>query len=430
MKNNFAQLLIDIQKKSGITVERVRDVKSLKEEIETVTQQKIGYNTLRRFYGFLPHTIPSKATLTLLSKYLGFNSYSSYISNKLNYDEWYFQQKLLHLQLNGKLDADVIALMEIGLINKNNSIAVANFISHLIEHNDIKGLQFIFNSLSFQNLTDSDCLKFSTIVTFRLLTLEKKRAIEVYKALVPLPNFRNLVPLYYIDYTHLVGIYTDVLALIQATSSAPSDVFFVRLMQYYKSYFTATAVNPKEIIALPTHFATFHPVLKGRYLGYLILKAEKIDKQIAPVILNEFKRNQVSLLAQEVIATLIVKEAYQILALIFDRYYEDLFETSSWSYKTTDALNLIGLANVNWYRQNYVSARRNLELVELDKVELGYFEYISIFYYLTLLKISFAEQDAQLNDSAYQALSLSILKTKFVRFEIEMKKYLLERTTT
>jgi hypothetical protein len=66
----------------------------------------------------------------------------------------------------------------------------------------------------------------------------------------------------------------------------------------------------------------------------------------------------------------------------------------------------------------------------LDKVELGYFEYISIFYYLTLLKISFAEQDAQLNDSAHQALSLSILKTKFVRFEIEMKKYLLVRTTT
>ncbi len=425
MKHDFLRLIIDIQKKSGITVESVRDVKNLKEEIESVTRQKIGFNTMRRFYGFLPPTVPSSATLTLLSKYLGFSSYSSYFSNKLNYDEWYFQQKLLHLQLKNNLDNEAIALMETGLTNKNNIVSVANFITHLITQNDIKGLQFVFNNVSFQHLTDSDCLKFSTIVTFRLLALEQKKSILIYKALIPISAFRNLVPLYYIDYTHLTGLYSEILTLVQKSSNSPTDALFVYLMRYYKSYFTTVARNPKEVVEVASDFSSYHPVLKGRYVGYLILKAEKIEKQTEKMVLNEFKKNKVSLFAQEVITSLIIREAYEILSKIFDNYYDDLFETSSWSYKTIDSINLIGLANVNWYRQNYISARRNLELVELDKVELGYFEYISMFYYLTQLKISAYENDTKLNNFARLALQSIVVKTKFVRFEIEMKKYLL-----
>ena len=53
MKNNSTQILIDIQKKSGITVENVRDIKNLKEEIEASGTVQIGYNTLRRLFGFL-----------------------------------------------------------------------------------------------------------------------------------------------------------------------------------------------------------------------------------------------------------------------------------------------------------------------------------------------------------------------------------------
>lgn len=425
MKNSFAQLLIDVQKKSGITVAAVRDVKNLKEEIESVTQLKIGFNTMRRFYGFLPSTVPSAATLTLLSKYLGFSSYSSYVSNKLNYDEWYFQQKLLHLQLKNNLDDDAIALMEIGLTNKNNIVSIANFITHLITQNDIQGLQFVFNSVSFQNLTDSDCLKFSTIVSFRLLALEQKKAIQIYKALIPIRGFRNLVPMYYIDYTHLGGMYSKILELVQKSSNSRSDTLFVKLMLYYKSFYTTVASSPKESVELPSDYSSYHPVLKGRYVGYLILKAEKIDKQTEKMVLNEFKKNKVSLFAQEVITTLIIREAYELLSKIFDTHYEDLFDTSSWSYKTIDSINLIGLANVNWNRQNYVSARRNLELVELEKVELGYFEYISMFYYLTKLKISASENDLKLNNLTQLALQSSIDKTNFVRFQDEMNKHLL-----
>lgn len=417
MKNDFTQLLIDIQKKSGITVENVRDIRNLKEEIEAQTNARIGYNTLRRFFGFLPRTLPSKTTLTVLSNYLGFASYSNYIHNKLNFDEWYFQQKLIRIQLTDTLDEAVLDFIDIGLTNKNNIVAVANYIGHLIRQNNLVALEYVFSTLTFKNLPDSECLKFSTIVTFNLLTVAKEKALAIYKTLLPIASFRNLVPSYYIDYTHLGGIYFEVLQLLKETSTQPSDLFFASLMQYYKRYYFIENVEDEIEIKLPLDFESYHHVLKGRYLGYLILKSKGIDADLEKYVLHEFKKNRISLLSQEVITALIIKEEYGTLSLLYNKYYEDIFESSSWSYKTTNSINLIGLANVNWYNQKYVSAKNNLELVELEKVELGYYDYISLFYYLTQIKISFSENDLQTNKQAVATLKKIVAKTKFKRFE-------------
>ena len=53
MYKNHSQLLIDVQKKSNINITNVRDVKYLKEEIESFSDLEIGFNTLRRLFGFL-----------------------------------------------------------------------------------------------------------------------------------------------------------------------------------------------------------------------------------------------------------------------------------------------------------------------------------------------------------------------------------------
>jgi hypothetical protein len=132
------------------------------------------------------------------------------------------------------------------------------------------------------------------------------------------------------------------------------------------------------------------------------------------------------LLSQEVITSLIIKEEYHILSLLYEKYYEDIFDSSSWSYKTTNSINLIGLANVNWFNQKYVSAKNNLELVALEKVELGYFNYISLFYYLTQIKISYNENDIETNKKAIINLKKNIEKTKFIRFEEVAASYIIK----
>lgn len=423
MKNDYTQILIDIQKKSRITVQNVKDIKNLRDEIESSVTSKIGYNTMRRLFGFLPKTVPSHTTLTLLSNYLGYTSYSSYINNKLNFDEWYFQQKLINYQLNNKIDAEVVATIESGFTNKNNIVAVANFIAHYIRQNNSDALAFLFCTVKIPKLTDGEALKFATIITYHLLLIEKSKAIEIYKKLLPLDNFRNLVPLYYIDYTNLTKIYGSILELIKQISNQNSDILFVELMLFYKSFFQNETSTKTKLISIPKDFNTFHDVLKGRYLAYLILKSNTIDKALEKQLLNELKKNQVSLISQEVIAALIVKETYELLSLIFEKHYEEIFETVSWTYKTTNTINLIGLANVNWHQQKYASAKKNLDLVELDKVELGYYDYFALFYYLTQLKISFAEKDKATNFHVQIEIKKHIAKTNFIVFEDLAEKY-------
>lgn len=425
MKEDYSQILIDIQKKSRITVENIKDLKNLKEEVESHSDVKIGFNTLRRLFGFLPKTVPSKNTLNLLSNYLGFASYSNYINNKLNFDEWYFQQKLINLQFENRIDTNSIETINNGLTNTNNIVAVANFVAHFIQQKNTKALTYIFNSLQFPNLNDGESLKFATIVSYHLLNIKKNEALEIYKQLIPVANFRNLVTLYYIDYTNLVGLYGDVLLLTKQISNQSSDLFFVKLMLFYKDYFQNKKTTKTELISIPNDFNTFHHVLKGRYLAYLILKSNAIDEDLEKHILHEIRKNQVSLISQEVIPALIVKEEYTLLSVIFEKHYEELFETTSWSYKTSNSINLIGMANVNWHQKNYASAKNNLALVELDKVELGYYAYFSLFYYLTQLKLSFSENDLINNKFAQSEITKFSIKTKFSIFDSLAKNFVI-----
>ena len=60
-----------IEYKFGNEISVAADVKLLKEDIYLKTGKTIGYNTLRRLYGFLPENKHSRNTLNLLSTYLG-----------------------------------------------------------------------------------------------------------------------------------------------------------------------------------------------------------------------------------------------------------------------------------------------------------------------------------------------------------------------
>ena len=70
-----------------------------------------------------------------------------------------------------------------------------------------------------------------------------------------------------------------------------------------------------------------------------------------------------------------------------DKYYEQIFEMDRWSSQSTISNYLIGLANVNIYKGNLKTAKINLELIELDKVELGYTDFLTLFYYLTYIRL-------------------------------------------
>lgn len=425
MNRDHSQLLIDIQKKSNIIVTNVRDVKYLKEEIESYRDLKIGYNTLRRLFGFLKQTVPSLGTLNTLAEYLDCKSYSNYINNNLNFDEWDFQQRLLLIKGSNFFNEDVIHTINSGIEYRNNIVYVAYFIANYIQENNIKIVSKIFKKIRFDRLSNSDLLKFATIITHSFNRIDKAKAVLIYENLMKHKSFRNSVPLLYVDYSNLSTIYFKILELIEKHTNNNSDLFFVALMRFYKVFYTSDLLI-EENIQFPENFNTFYPVLQGRYFAYRIMASNPVDDSLKKLLFSACKTTKVSLLVEEVIPALIIKEEYEILSELSETFYEEIFESDNWSTKTTNSFFLIALANINWYHKTIQIAKKNLELIALEKVELSYYDYIAMFYYQTQVKISHTENDKKTNTNAYLSLKKIVIKTGYSRFIKVTQKYILD----
>ena len=424
MYNNHEQLLIDVQKKSKKIVSSVRDVKYLKEEIESTKGLIIGFNTLRRLFGFLKETTPNIATLNTLSKYLNFKSFDSYSTSKLNFDEWHFQQQLLLIQTSKTLtDKDIITI-NTGVLNNKNIVYLGYFIANLIQENNTAILNKVFKNIVVDTLTSSDLLQFATIITHAFYRVPKKKAMAIYNDLTKNQTFRDTVVLLYIDYSTLNGIYFNVLELVKKNSTRDSDLFFVSLMSFYKQFYTIKTLEIRYITP-PENFNKFPPVLRGRYFAYKIMNSTPIEPALKRRLIIECKKKNVHLLIEEIIPALIIKQEYKVLSEISEIFYEDIFNEDNWSTKTTNSFFLIALSNINWHGNNIHTAKKNLELVEIEKAELSYYHYISLFYYHTKLKISHSGNDLKTNTEAYNSLKELVLKTGFIKFLEVTQKYVL-----
>ncbi|GAA4053101.1 MULTISPECIES: hypothetical protein [Flavobacterium] len=424
MQKEYSNLIIDIQKKSKIEVLKVRDLKYLQEDIYNVTTKNISFNTLRRFFGFLNATTPSVETLNTFALYLGYNSYSNYLKNGENYDDWYFQLKMLRLQLNeNELEKNEVLQFNYALQNENNIIAVANYVCFLIEKNKTDSLIVFFTVFDYKKLKDNALTKFALLITFSFYKLATKVTLSIYKTLIPFESFRNSAPLRYIDYSHLNGYYIEVIKMINEFNANESDFLFTCLMEFYQKFYSNEDYR-EILIDLPKKTEQIYPVLVGRYYGYKILSEEKIDKLLENSIKNELKATQHHLFLIEIIPALVIKDEYDFLNLIIENYYEELFEVDRWSSKSTIANYLIGLASVNISKGNLKAAKNNLELIELEKIELAYTDYITLFYYLTKIKLYFYEKDINKVNENYSKLKELANKIGFYKFVIAAQKYI------
>ena len=424
MNLDHSQLLIDVQKKSNIIVNNVGDIKYLKEALESFNNLKIGYNTLRRLFGFLDKTKPSLSTLNTLANYLEFTSFTNYLKDNLDFDEWYFQQQLLLIQQTNDLNEEGIQTINTGILYNKNIIFVAYFISNLIQRNNLNNLNKLFEKIELSKPKFSELLKFATIITHSFYSLSEKRALTIYSDLIKHESFRNTVPLLYVDYSHLRGIYSKVLTLIKKESPIKSDLFFVALMDCYRQFYTGGICENYEI-KRPENFSTFNEVLKGRFYSYKIMLSSTIDNSLKEELFKECKTAKINMFLEEVIPALLIKEEYKILTKLSDKFYEQIFESDNWSDYTMSSIYLIALANINWYSNNISTAKGNLELVVLEKVELSYYDYVSLFYYQTKIKISYLESDAIANAASFLILKKLVLKTGFIKFLEISKKHLL-----
>jgi hypothetical protein len=426
MEIDFSQFLVDVQKKANIIVSNVNDVQFLKLEIEISTGISIGFNTLRRLFGFLENRKPSIKTLNTLSKYIGFNSFSHYKANEIKYNDWYFQQYLLKILLVNKITKDDIFIMQSAILNNENIVYLAYFLSFHIQKNNLKILITIFNNVSFETVSHPNIRKLSFILYLSLLGLSEKKSLTLYKRLIGINNFRNHVPLLYIDYTNLNSRYLKILATIEELGDNASDLLFVSLMKFLNQFYREENIIHIDIYFEFKNEEPLYPVLRGRLYGYRIMKSLKTNSELKKQIIDIAKDANTSGFLQEIVPALIIKEEYDFLEKLLDLFYEDMFQSDRWDSKTSSVLYLIALANVNWNNNSIKTAKLNLDLVSLDKIELGYDLYVSLFYYLIKLKISFVENNKAENKYVYALLNENVKITGFKKFIIQGNNYLIK----
>ena len=424
IKSDYSVLLGNVQKKAFVNVKSVRDVKILKADIELVTGLQISYNTLRRLFGFLDRTAPSLTTLNTLARYLGFRSYGNYLNSKSNFDDWYFHQKLLHIQALGVITPENVELLNARLLNSRNVVSIATFIAFFVEREDLNSLLVIFNGLVQDEINIGPIMQFATIVSQAFLRLPAEKAKDLYKEMLPLDAFRNMVPLMYIDYNNLNGLYGDVVFLIKGLKSNVSDIFFSSLITEYRLFYNGIGIQNKAI-KLPKNSNVLNQTLMGRYYGYKVFANDGVDPNLVKEIKWQCKKINMSSFSLELFPALIIKNRIDIISSLIDLYYEDLFDTDGWNSQTTICMSLISVANLNIHEERLTLARRNLEIVELEKVEMSYYGYISLLYYFTATKISYFENNKKDNVSSLAVLSEFITLTGFNHFRTVSLPYVL-----
>lgn len=102
------------------------------EAIEWETKKKIGFNTLRRFFGFLKSTTPNSNTLNTLSVFVGYKNYSAYQKEYLRDEDWFIWTQTIKIELSDSITKEDLEWLERQQKTDDYHIKIASIIKTFI----------------------------------------------------------------------------------------------------------------------------------------------------------------------------------------------------------------------------------------------------------------------------------------------------------
>ena len=102
------QLKIKTIAKLGISIKSQNDLLLLKDNILLTTNKEIGYNTLRRFFGYLPSTAPKKKTIEILQLYIGSIKDTNSDTYSIEESSWEYWFRSNSIQISKTISIDDI----------------------------------------------------------------------------------------------------------------------------------------------------------------------------------------------------------------------------------------------------------------------------------------------------------------------------------
>ena len=236
MEAVIRQLKQEINQKLGFEIQRQTDVRYLHQSIVLENKLTIGFNTLRRFFGFLPEKTPQLKTMEVLAQFLGYGSYSNFL-NHVNKDQnWYHWTFVNDFENLETIETTQIEQLIALKPQPDYVLFLSQIIKAFIRRNRIDLLKSIFSNPEIHFDLDSQNMelgKLAYAVGGLLRTLSKSQ----YQGLKPLLSeayvFKTHILDFHVDYSYFDGYYGYLNSARFTYDTKPDHQIFINLIKNY-----------------------------------------------------------------------------------------------------------------------------------------------------------------------------------------------------
>ena len=337
-----------VSAKCGFYIRNRGDCVRLASLILIETNIDLSYNTLRRFYGIVRGTSPSKSTLDTLSKYIGYKNYIEFCAAYPQKKNWDTHQKIYNSILIDPENA--IKLIEIEYQKPEEYVELLIAVTAgLIVSNNLDALKQVFNSpiVDSNRFTYSELLYFGNCVG-PMLKQTKTDITQLQKT----KFFSSTIYSSFIDISNLnksYGKYTD---LLNKTTSNKEYQLFCSCILELRNYLNKETV--KSVTTTLT-IRTIHPILYGRFMSINVLIQNNQKKQIqTKKYLRKIahKNNKIDYLYEFLFSCILTREIdlmkfivqttahYKISKPYYQEYHYSLFELRDAVLKLASGKNI------------------------------------------------------------------------------------------
>ena len=427
---NLQQLKVEVQRHLGFPISKISDLRNLQEAIENTTNTSIGFNTLRRFFGFLDQTNPSLRTLDTMSNYLGHRNYYTF-KKHLNFDaEWDSWSRIIKIELSTVISSDDIQWLILQAKTSEIHLKLASLVKSFIYTKNFIALNQLFDGRII-NLHEDYQLKFAANICKLLKYLDPTILKEIATILIPNQVFRENIIHWYVDYSNLNGYYGYLItAAIPHSKSDSHELLFYELIQNYNAFLS----QKKDFLPIGTDRIRddFHPVLKGRCFAYNLVywnyntNSKEYEATWQKILNRGSKSNDLFLFTLEIFPALLILKDFEKTSYLINTYYEDLLAPIDWSGYHIQMVVLLAHCIQLILENNIKEAVKSFDLISTVKLNTSYQEYSMLFYcivkyHLAMLDQKSAEQLVGIENDYYDL----VRSTGFTFFSADyLKNYL------
>lgn len=401
----------NIERKFGSSINNVATLKRLLANMNTNLDTELSYNTLRRFFGFLPSTKPNIKTLNSLSQYLGFKDFYSF-SNQSYFPNWENWLYVLRLKQQTEITAAIVPVLNLQLHSEYFALYFIDLATHFLNQKNKDACLILFE-VNIHKMIRSEQLKICLAIGLMLRLFYEKDKNFIISLLIN-AQFRRTVIYNFIDYPYFNLGYMELIEQSIQIEKEEEHLLFLDLLSRYHLFLNG---EPKETLALSKSYRLkgIYPIVQGRYYANK-LYSSAADRQevIFEELLIQCKQTNKSEFFFELIPTILLLKRIDWIAVIFDKFHNEIFEINT-SNRLTH-FNIFQIAQTLLFIKEgqYKRAANELQKVNPYLAFDSYIDYITLF---SLIAKYHLKEEQAATEAEYIKLSTQF---RFKRFSIEL----------